>query len=200
LLTTPALPPFLPSSFSLSSVSYSGSGSDSFGSQDSSSGAWSGSYSGNDSTSDQGGGQDSWSSGATGNFQSGSYSLTSYSLQGCSSGSYSFSTGETQSFLGQVRSSHRGESGQESNSLYQAGTQPAGMMYSNSSYLYQDTGSSSATDQSQGPGASSSDTWTQQNSTQLTLNALQTISVAGPLINARRRWVTCSAGHDSLYR
>jgi hypothetical protein len=116
--------------------------------------------------------------GGSGNFVSGSFSLTSYSYQGQSAGSYSHNLSEAQTFNSQARSASRGESGQESNTLYQTGTQPAGMMYTNGSYSYQASGSSSATDQANGPGLSMGDTWTQQHATQQTLSGVQTSTSA----------------------
>jgi hypothetical protein len=164
--------------FTLSAVNYSSSGSDSFGSNDSSNGAWSGAYAGNDTSSDQASANDCYSMGGSGNFISGSFSLTSYSYQGQSAGSYSHNLSEAQTFNGQARSGSRGESGQESNTLYQTGTQPAGMMYTNGSYSYQASGSSSASDQANGPGLSMGDTWTQQHATQQTLSGVQTSTSA----------------------
>src|SRR5262249_19024236 len=104
--------------------------------------------------------------------------LGSSVYQGSSAGSYSHVTGKAQTFNGQSRSGGRTESGQESDVLYQSGTETTGA-YSNASYSYQDSGGGTATDHATGPSTSINDTWTVQHTTKLSLTGVQTTTSAG---------------------
>jgi hypothetical protein len=91
-------------SFALSAVSFTGSGSDGYSAQDSSSGSWTGSYAGSDSASAGASGSDSWSSTAAGSFAAGSFGLSSYVLQGGGNASSSSASGDQGSELGSSNS------------------------------------------------------------------------------------------------
>lgn len=162
-------------SFSLSSVTFSGAGADSFSAQDSSTAGWGGSYAGTGSSSDASAGTLNYSVSAAGSFLAGSWGLASYVLQGTSLGTTSASANQSQSFNHQQDSSAGNQSAVESDSLYQAGTEAAGA-YSNTSYSYADTGTASATSSGQAPTGSTGDTWSQQHASTLNLAGTQASS------------------------
>jgi hypothetical protein len=168
-------------SFNLGTVTYAGSGTDSYNAQDSSTASWpsgsggqgtmggggsGGGYSGNDTASDQSSGNDSYSVSATGSFSGGSWSLSSYALSGGAVSSYADSSAHQQTLGYSSSSASRTESGQESVSVSQAGTEQAGN-YTNTSYAYQEQSGSTVTNQAQESGYQSHDTWTQQHSSQV---------------------------------
>jgi len=154
-------------SFALGTVTYQGSGSDSFSAGDSGSDSWTGGYSGSDSYSDQSAGNGSYSAFASGSFHAGAYGLSSYVLSGGSSGSSADSSGEQETLSGAGSSWSSTASRQESDSLWQSGATSGGA-YSNGSYNYTDSASETTTAQAQGPGYQSSDTWASTASTRET--------------------------------
>jgi len=154
-------------SFALGTVTYQGSGSDSFSAGDSGSDSWTGGYSGTDSYSDQSAGNGSYNAFASGSFNGLGYALSSYVLSGGSSGSYADSSGEAATLNGAASSWANTSSGQESDSLWQSGA-TSGSAYSNGSYNYADGSSGTTTAQAQGPGYQSSDTWLNTAGTQET--------------------------------
>jgi hypothetical protein len=151
--------------FSFGTTSYGGSGQDSFSDQAAASASWSGGYSGTQSSTSADTGTDSYSSGAVGSYSSGVWNLSSYVLNGSSTGCYSNSEADQESLGGSTSSFARSVWGQESDTLYQSGTQGS-VGYSNASYSYHDTATGSVTNQASGPGYSSSDTWTNTVTTQ----------------------------------
>jgi hypothetical protein len=164
-------------SFSLSAVNYTGSGSDSSSSTDSSTSAWTGGYWGNASSSDSSSASSSYSLTAAGSFSGGSFSLSSYALSGGASSASGDSSASQENDNGAASSFSSTTGSQQSDSLYQAGTQgPSG--FHNTSYNYQDNNSSSRNEASSGPGYSSSDSWQQQASTQLSTSGTQQASSA----------------------
>ncbi|MHB1423875.1 MAG: polymorphic toxin-type HINT domain-containing protein [Gemmataceae bacterium] len=152
-------------SFTLSAVSYSGSGSDSFSNTSSDSSHWSGGYSGTSSTSDNASGNSSYTESATGCYSNGSYSLSSVSLSGGSTGSYTIGSSRSQTLNGVSSSESSTDVLQESESLYQTGTSQAGQ-FSTASYNYSDSSSETTTASAQAPSSSSSETQVATVSTQ----------------------------------
>jgi hypothetical protein len=154
-------------SFTLSSIVYQGSGSDSFSGTTTQADSWSGSYSGSDSGTNADSGNGSYTDSATGNYSAGSFSLSTYSLTGGSSGSYSSSQGQQQTLNGAASSWSRTATGEESDNLVQAGTMAAGV-YGNTSYNYTDNASDTTSNTNGGPGYLTNDTWSDSHSVQET--------------------------------
>jgi hypothetical protein len=149
-------------SFALSTVGYTGDGTDSFSSSDSTTKSWSGSYTGLETASDSSSSADCYTDTAVGSFSSGSYSLSSFVLQGASSGSASDSDSQSQDDNGSSSSYSNTQASQDSVSVYQS--EQDTMLGAMKSYNFQETGSQTMTDGENGPGYSSSDTLVVQNS------------------------------------
>jgi hypothetical protein len=145
---------------SLGTVGYGVAATDSCNAQDRTTASWSGGYSGLDTAVNQSSGSTSLALSAAGSYTSGSFSLSSYLLQGSSAGTYSSNDSSQQSQGGATSSYVLNQSGQASDTVYQAGTQnTAG--YSNGSYNLQQSSLATVAAAWSGPTYASSDTWHQ---------------------------------------
>ena len=166
---------FTGGSFSLSSVTYSGSSADSYNSSDSNASLWTGSYSGSQSATSAQSASNSENVSAAGSFVGGSWSLSSYALSGSAQLSDADSDQWQQSLPSSVGGSGTfasSDASAGSSSLYQSGTEAAGA-YSNGSYSYLDGSGATMTAEVPSGSSMTSDTWTQQSATTATLGGTQ---------------------------
>ncbi len=164
-------------SFNLGLVNFGAQGNNSFGSTESDNSNWSGGYSGSENGSQQANGNGSFTEAASGNYGGGSFSLSCVMLQGGATGSYSDDESDQETLIVSGNSfNHTGgaehqswevnDSGQESDTLYQAGVETAGS-YSNLSYSNTSGGAASWSDQLVLPnGVVITDNWQDTSSTQ----------------------------------
>lgn len=165
---------FAGGAFNLSAVNYSGSASNSFSASDASAKQWSGGYSGTETITNADSGADSQSMSATGSFAGGSWSLSSYALQGSAQQADSHGRSRVQSLgtIGAGSTFATSDASTGSSSLYQSGTQSAGT-YANGSYSYHDNSATTITANAQAPGSTSADTRTEQSASTIVLGGTQ---------------------------
>ncbi|MGH7746195.1 MAG: hypothetical protein ACREQ5_15735, partial [Candidatus Dormibacteria bacterium] len=160
-------------SLTLNTVSYNGSGSANASAQDGESGSWSGVYSGTANASAQWGNMGNYAVSSLGSYSNGSWSLSSYVLQGGSNGSSTSGAGEqdTERDGRRIRASSQNfsRSVQESNTLYQSGAETAGA-YANVSYNSIAASGATLTEQTAIPSHTSVDSWQSAQTTTETLS------------------------------